>query len=116
VTVRYKERLVYKYGASDARFHNLGAMPLLFWRTIQEAKALPLCELDLGRSDWEDQGLIAFKDHLGASSSTLSCYRHPPNSGVISALRGGRLVARLCTHLPLSLLRAVGSILYRHIG
>lgn len=116
VTLRYKERLVYKYGASDARLHSLGAMPLLFWRTIQEAKALPLCEVDLGRSDWEDRGLIAFKDHLGASSSTLNYYRHPANSAVVNTLRGRSLAPRLCTHLPPSLLRIVGGILYRHIG
>ena len=116
VTVRYKQRLVYKYGASDARFHNLGAMPLLFWRAIQEAKALLLCEVDLGRSDWEDRGLIAFKDHLGATSSTLNYYRHPENSVVLNTHRGRSLLPRLCTHLPTSLLRVVGSILYRHIG
>jgi lipid II:glycine glycyltransferase (peptidoglycan interpeptide bridge formation enzyme) len=116
VTVRYKRRLVYKYGASDARFHNLGAMPLLFWRTIQEGKALSLCEIDLGRSNWEDQGLITFKDHLGASSSTLNYYRYPANSAIPSSPRAGSLVPRLCTHLPLSLLRVIGSILYRHIG
>lgn len=116
VTLRYKEGLVYKYGASDAQFHNLGAMPLLFWRTIQQAKELAMCEVDLGRSDWEDDGLIAFKDHLGARSSTLNYYRYPANVDAVSSLRRGNLVRGLCTHLPLSLLRVVGSILYRHIG
>ena len=39
VTTLHKKRMVYKYGASEARFHSLGAMPFLFWQAIQEAKA-----------------------------------------------------------------------------
>jgi len=116
VTARYKQRMFYKYGASDARFHSLGAMPLLFWRTVQQTKELGLCELDLGRSDSDDQGLIAFKDHLGASSSTLNYYRYPENFAAVGKLRGRSLVRRLCTRLPSPLLRVVGRLLYRHIG
>jgi CelD/BcsL family acetyltransferase involved in cellulose biosynthesis len=116
VTVRYKQRLFYKYGASDARFHNLGAMPLLFWHTIQEAKALSLWELDLGRSDWDGPGLIAFKDHLGARSSTLNYYRYPAKFAAARSLRGESFARRLCTQLPPWLLRVAGGILYRHIG
>ncbi len=33
--------------------------------------------LDLGRSDVDQPGLIAFKDHLGATQSTLTYYRYP---------------------------------------
>jgi hypothetical protein len=116
VTVRHKERLLYKYGGSDARFHSLGAMPLLFWRTVQDAKELGLQELDLGRSDLDDTGLIAFKDHLGASRSTLNYYRYPPDSVRKGMLRGPLFAPRLYAHCPALLLRAVGKFLYRHIG
>src|SRR5215472_8291694 len=76
LTLRHKGTLVYKYGCSDARFHATGAVPFLFWQAIQYGKALGLCKLDLGRSDYEDQGLIAFKNHLGATSSRLNYYRY----------------------------------------
>ncbi|MCA1560886.1 MAG: GNAT family N-acetyltransferase [Acidobacteria bacterium] len=39
LTLQHRKTLVYKYGCSDARFHNLGTMPLLFWTTIKEAKS-----------------------------------------------------------------------------
>jgi Acetyltransferase (GNAT) domain len=116
VTAQYKQRLVYKYGASDAQFHKLGPMPLLFWRTIQEAKQLALCEFDLGRSDLTGRGLIAFKDHLGASCSVLGYYRYPASPDIVARLGRTGLVPRLCTYLPTSLMRVAGSILYRHIG
>lgn len=116
LTIRHQQTLVYKYGASDARFHNLGAMPLLFWRTIQEAKSAALQELDLGRSDFEDQGLIEFKEHLGATRSTLNYYRYPPTAGKMVRSGNRDLAARLFAHLPDPLFRAAGKLLYRHMG
>jgi len=116
VTLRHKQVMVYKYGASDAQVHNLGAMSLLFWRTIQEAKELGLSEIDLGRSDLDEDGLIAFKNHLGARSSVLSYYRYPAHVSLASSPQGEVLARRFCTHLPPPLLRVVGSVLYRHIG
>ncbi len=37
LTLEHRNTLVYKYGCSDAEFHNLGAMAFLFWTTIQSA-------------------------------------------------------------------------------
>jgi len=37
LTLEFKSVMVYKYGCSDAQYHNLGPMHLLFWKTIQEA-------------------------------------------------------------------------------
>jgi len=51
LTLRYTDTLVYKYGCSDARFHPLSGMQLLFWRSIQEAKRDWLRTFDLGRSE-----------------------------------------------------------------
>ncbi|MEO7145078.1 MAG: GNAT family N-acetyltransferase, partial [Bryobacteraceae bacterium] len=63
LTLSHNKRMVYKYGCSDDRFHNLGAMPLLFWHAIQEGKSIGAEEFDLGRSDLDNAGLSAFKDH-----------------------------------------------------
>lgn len=115
LTLRYKNRMVYKYGCSDARFHRLGAMPLLFWRTIQEAKETQADELDLGRSDLQDTGLIGFKNHLGAVSSTLNYYRYPPESARSCTFRIS-IVPKLVARLPGSFLRVAGKFLYRHVG
>src|SRR5262245_31343935 len=39
VLLRHSDKLVYKYGVSDAATHALGTMPFLFWKTILDAKA-----------------------------------------------------------------------------
>ena len=84
VLLRHRDTLVYKYGASDARFHSLGAMPFLFWNAIREAKASGIRWLDLGRSDSDNAGLITFKDRLGADRSTLTYVRYPAPADVTS--------------------------------
>ena len=55
--------MVYTYGGSDAKFNNLGGTPMLFWRMIKEANDAGAEELNLGRSDLDNQGLITFKEH-----------------------------------------------------
>lgn len=117
LTLRYKKTLVYKYACSDAEFHNLGGMPFLFWRAIQEAKTLGLEEFDLGRSDRDNAGLISFKEHLGAAPSKLTYYRFPARRSSrqkASFLReaAGQIISRL----PAPALRFAGSILYKHAG
>ena len=112
-----KDTDVYKYGCSDARYHNLGSMPFLFWKTIQSAKAEKKQALDLGRSDLTNAGLIQFKDRLGAVRSTLTYRKFPSHS----SRTGGagwkmRAAKRIFSYLPDRLLIHAGKLLYPHIG
>jgi len=119
LTLQYKTTVVYKYGCSDAAFHRFGAMPFLFWQTIQRAKAEGATEFDLGRSDVGDWGLIAFKNHLGAAATPLTYYRYPAISAAPAVLSGfmhHRRVSAVFAHLPSVLLRAAANFIYRHIG
>ena len=117
LTLTFKKTMVYKYGGSDSRHHALGGMPFLFWRAIQGAQAQGLDELDLGRSDLDQPGLIAFKDHLGATPSALTYYRRPERPA--RAAHGGalaRAARRVVAHLPDAALDFTGRVLYRHLG
>jgi len=117
LTISFKKTLIYKYGGSDARHHNLGGMPFLFWQAIQQAKAMGLEELDLGRSDLEDVGLIDFKRHLGAASSTLVYHRFSASRTAPSP-SGWKLRAakRVFSLMPGPVLSLAGKLLYRHFG
>jgi Acetyltransferase (GNAT) domain len=117
VTLSFKDGLVYKYGCSDERFHHLGGMQLLFWNTIQEGKSNGARELDLGRSDCDNPGLITFKDRWGAERSRLTYWRYPPRSAPVTAAGWPmKVVKRLSPHVPDHLLIAAGTLLYKHIG
>ncbi len=117
VTLTYKQSIIYKYGCSDAQFNNMGGTPLLFWKVIQQAKEENLEEFDLGRSDYEDPGLIAFKEHLGAFSAEIQYYRNPaPRLKRESADPGNSLARQALARLPDPLLAGAGELLYKHLG
>src|SRR5262249_25321288 len=69
LTLRHKNTLLYKYGGSCVECNNMGGMHLLLWKSIQEAKQYGLRKFDLGRSDYENTGLITFKDRWGGTRS-----------------------------------------------
>jgi CelD/BcsL family acetyltransferase involved in cellulose biosynthesis len=116
LTLSHKKCMTYKYGCSDAKFSNLGGTPLLFWRAIQEAKTDGLEELDLGRSDIDNLGLVAFKEHWGARRSVLNYWRYPKKSQANPNAWTIRLGHQIASVLPQWSLRAVGSAVYPHIG
>ena len=92
-------------------------MPFLFWRAIQEAQAEGIEELDLGRSDLDQPGLIAFKDHLGATRSTLTYYTCPERrAGAAHDGPLARAARRVVAHLPDAALDLTGRLLYKHLG
>jgi CelD/BcsL family acetyltransferase involved in cellulose biosynthesis len=117
LTLVHGDTVVYKYGGSETRLNPLGGMPLLFWKTIEDAKQTGARTLDLGRSDLGGTGLIRFKEHLAATSSTLTYWRSPGETRSISDDGWKmRLARRAFAGLPGGIRRAAGSFLYRHIG
>jgi CelD/BcsL family acetyltransferase involved in cellulose biosynthesis len=117
MSLTFHRTIVYKYGCSDARYHKLGGMAYLFWRAIREAKEQGLKEFDLGRTDLDQSGLIAFKDRLGASRSTLTYYRRPAGSTPFwKGARKQRAARWLFERLPDPALSLAGQVLYRHLG
>ena len=117
MTLDYGKKMVYKYGGSDAKFNNLGATPMLLWRAIKDAKDAGMEELDLGRSDLDNPGLITFKERWSAACTTLTTWRTPAAiaSPSFEHLKVG-LAKAVCVRLPDSVLTLVGRFLYRHIG
>jgi len=117
LTLSYKQSMVYKYGCSDERFHNLGAMAFLFWKAIQDAKREGFLEFDMGRTDLDNPGLITFKEHWSTTRSTLTYWRCPGGaSSIADTDRKMRIAKSLFARLPDGLLAASGRLLYRHIG
>lgn len=121
LTIHYKETLYYKNGGSDAGFHSMGGMHLLFWNAIQDAKSLGLSSLDFGRVDSDQTGLITFKNRWGAASSPLHYYRFSPLGAAVHNFdRESRFqrqaINRFCSVSPSCLLPACGSFLYKHVG
>jgi lipid II:glycine glycyltransferase (peptidoglycan interpeptide bridge formation enzyme) len=116
ITLTNKKSLVYKYGCSDSRFSNLGGMALLFWNAIQQAKANGLEELDMGRSDIANAGLITFKEHWGAERLAVNYWRYPPKSASSNPERLIKYAKKIISVAPDQALVMLGNLLYRHVG
>jgi len=118
LTLTYKGRKVYKYGCSDARFNAMGGTSFLFWKVIQQAHSIGIEEFDLGRSSYNDPGLITFKGHLGATASELAYYRDPPPKArpAQHKLQISLLPRQVLARLPDPLFSGIGQLLYRHMG
>ncbi len=114
LTFSFNNKLVYKYGCSDERYHKFGGMQLLLWAAIQEAKDKNYSEFDLGRCALDNSGLQIFKDRWGTLRSKLTYWRCQP--GKFSADRQFQIARKFFSLCPSTLLEVAGRSLYRHIG
>jgi hypothetical protein len=117
LTIRYGKSLYYKYGASLAHFHRFGSMPYLFWHAIRDAIDKGLEVLDLGRSDYDDIGLITFKDRWNASRSILRYWKSPAceTEPFYSKAWVRKIAGVACRYIPNRYLAALGRIGYSYI-
>ena len=118
VTLQFKDTMTYKYGCSDERFNRLGGTPFLLWKAIEQAKALDMKSFDLGRTAMDNQGLITFKDRMGAVRTTMTYLRHSSRPAKTAAKPSwtAALTKDLFSRMPDTALIAVGRLLYKEIG
>jgi hypothetical protein len=117
LNLKHKDTVYYKYGCSDSAYNNFGATPWLFWRAIVEAKSNGATKFDLGRTEEDNKGLVAFKNHWTPEPSRLFYWKFPGNPSLDSP-EGWKLklAKRVFSIMPKALLEVTGKMLYRHIG
>jgi Acetyltransferase (GNAT) domain len=117
LTLRFRDVLYYKYGCSDLRFNNLGAMPWLLWRAISNAKGCGANAFDMGRTETDNAGLLTFKNHWVPQPNHLIYWRYPHASSFDSIDSWElKFAKKLFSRMPFSLLTFAGRLIYRHIG
>jgi CelD/BcsL family acetyltransferase involved in cellulose biosynthesis len=109
-------QLIYKYGASDARYWALRPNNLVMWTAIEEACARGYRLLDFGKTELNNQGLREFKRRWDALETplTYSCITAKPPRA--SSDLPGRLLSQLVKHSPRIVCRATGELLYGRFG
>jgi lipid II:glycine glycyltransferase (peptidoglycan interpeptide bridge formation enzyme) len=118
MTLRHRGTVVYKYGCSDQKFHHLAGMPFLFWKLIEEAKTAGAEQIDFGRTDLENGGLIRFKDRFGTTRRRLTYFRSPVTTTEKHPAAWLRTFGarQLFSILPDALSSRAGQLVYRHIA
>lgn len=117
LTLRFKDVVYYKYGSSDAKFHYLGAVPLLLWNAIAEAKSSNARLFDFGRTDVADVSLLAFKNKWAHEPRPLIYWKFPTSPEDATRLAWKiNFVKRVVSYTPSRLLTLAGRLIYPHIG
>lgn len=114
LTLRHRNRVIYKYGCSDEKFHSLAGMPFLFWKLIEESKATGAEQIDFGRTDLDNEGLTTFKNRFGTGRRRLTYFRYPAAAEQKSINLSS--VRSIFSVLPDLISSGVGRMIYRHLG
>jgi hypothetical protein len=117
LSLRFRDVAYFKYGCSDAAFKKYGATPWLLWRAIASAKNSGAQQFDLGRTDNDNAGLLAFKNNWVAAYKRLLYWRFPAAAG--TEMNEGwklKMAKKMFSRMPQALLVMSGKLVYRHIG
>jgi len=114
VFLTWNDTVVYKFGASDARY--LGRRPnhLLFWHAIRSSCELGYRRFDFGKTDLANSGLRAFKGGWGTREEPLVYSSIADGPSPARNSRGARVMSASIRHAPAMLCRALGATLYRY--
>jgi lipid II:glycine glycyltransferase (peptidoglycan interpeptide bridge formation enzyme) len=108
----------YKYGASDENYQQLRPNNLAMWEALRWYADRGYETLCLGRTEWENHGLRRFKLGWGAEERIIEYLRYDFRLKQFvqhcSAIEGAHNA--IFRKMPIVLLRAVGRVLYRHMG
>jgi len=115
VFLHYKDVLYHKFNASNEAFLHLSANPGLLWDAIRWGCAQGYRVVDLGRSDLDGEGLIRYKRGWGAEELPLRYYRVPAEA-VVKRSNSTGVLKPLMQHMPVSILKVIGKVLYGHAG
>lgn len=115
----WRDGCYYKFSASDPHQLSLRPNNLLLWRGMLEAKDRGFSLLDLGRSNAQQEGLIAFKRAFGATEEDLHSITYGSDDGESEQEEEARRLLQELTGLfvdekvPDSVTEEAGSLLYR---
>jgi len=117
ITLRFRDIFYYKYGCSDKRYNRYGATPWLFWKAMVSAKSRGAVEFDLGRTQLDNAGLLAFKNQWVPHPTRLLYWQYPcaPHQSPAGQWKS-KLAAQCFSFLPQGLQKNIGTLLYKHLG
>jgi CelD/BcsL family acetyltransferase involved in cellulose biosynthesis len=110
-------RAIYKFGASDPDHWALRPNHRVMWSAIEFLVEAGCRSLHFGRTANDDAGLNRFKQSWGGTDETLSYFRyHPAKLAWINNRKPpAESLPLVFGHLPISLNRIAGRLIYPHL-
>lgn len=114
----FRDKAIFKYGASDRIYQSLRAGNLVMWEAIKRCKENGYHELHFGRTESQNQGLRKFKIGWGTKEYTINYFKYDlvKNSFLKEDSNPLELFNKIFKKTPVPILQAVGASLYRHMA
>lgn len=119
VYFHFNQKALFKYGASDPKFHHLRPNNLIMWEAIDWHRENGCQVLNLGRTESDNAGLLNYKRTWGGREYEFKYYRYffRGTTGFQTPSRDDSPLAKKAIKLmPEFLLSLIGKIIYRHLG
>ena len=118
VFFNFKEKSVYKFGASDSKYQHLRANNLVMWEAIKLCAQNGHQSFCFGRTEPDNAGLRRFKTGWGTEEQIVNYYKYDlqQNTSMTETPLLGNFHRRIFSIMPIPLLKILGSMVYKHIG
>lgn len=112
------EQGLYKYGASDRRYQHLRANNLVMWEGIRWHVEHGYRTFCFGRTEPENSGLRQFKTGWGADEQIIDYFKYDliRDAFIVEDPLPKAWQTKIASMLPIPVLRAAGTILYKSAG
>ncbi len=118
VFFHFGDTAIFKYGASDTKYHHLKPNNLIMWEAIKWYCQNGHKSFCFGRTEVDNKGLLQFKSGWGATEHHINYYKYDFKKetfvSVVSKLTGFH--NKVFNKMPIPILNIIGNILYRHVG
>jgi hypothetical protein len=113
----WKEKALYKFGASEQSSQSLRANNLVMWEAIRHLAGRGIQELDFGRTAVDHAGLRRFKLGWGTQEKRISYSRLDVAAGEWRPARSttSAFLSHLFSRMPLVVNQLAGRLLYPHL-
>lgn len=117
VFFHFGDTVLFKYGASDKRYHHLRPNNLVMWEAIKWCKERSFKYLDFGRTKPDHKGLLQFKAGWGTENQLISYYKYDlRKTDFVDKEPKWESAVGFAGKLPGPVLNLVGNLFYRHVG
>ncbi len=119
--LEWKDKLYYKFNTSAPQQLLIRPNDLILWEAIEYGKERGLATLDLGLSDWGQDGLVSFKEKYASQHKVISFLQANNDKSPAQAAGIGQLLPQLTNlftdpSMPDALSAQAGDLLYRYFA
>jgi len=116
--LQFGNKVIYKFGASNRAYLHVRPNNIVIWEAIKYYNNKGCEELNFGKTETGNEGLKRFKIGWGASEEIINVYKYSLKKDEF--IQSKSYTVGFYNHIfkktPLIILKAIGNIIYKHIG